>query len=121
MTAEELWALIAENQGKEYRTARGMGFTYHVPTAKRGENAGKPSGELFIKSENETVWGRKSITKATFFRAYQTAKEIQNAGAEVTGPKQLKVFGKTYIFAILKALGLLDTPAGDYQQESIFS
>lgn len=120
MTAEELWALIAENQGRGYHTARGMGFTYHVPTAKRGENAGKPSGELFIQSENETVWSRKSITKATFFRAYQTAREIQSTGAEVTGPKQLKVFGKTYIFAILKTLDLLDAPAGDYQQ-SIFS
>ena len=123
LTAEELWTLIARNQGREYRTARDIAFTYRVPAATRGAHAGQPSGELFIKSAAETVWSRKSITKATFFRAYLTVKELREAGTEVTGPKQLKVFGKTYIFAIFKELGLLDGPDdadGDCEQQSLF-
>ena len=48
---------------------------------------------------------KKSITRATFERAYQ---KIQDDGEHrIVGPKTLNCFGAPYVWAVFKALGII--------------
>ena len=85
-SAEEnnLWERLIETQGTEYKTAKGLPFTYRI---KRNE--------IFFSRKE------KSVTRATVNKAYRRMTE-----ETVTGSKQLGVFGASYLYPVLKDMGL---------------
>lgn len=89
ITLENLWEQIKAHQGETFYTAKNLEFTYTIK-----------GGELFTERK------KKSITRATFEKAYLKLKE--DTGHEITGPKKLNCFGAPYIWGVFKALGILD-------------
>lgn len=85
---DTLWDVITAHQGETFYTAKGLLFTYTVK-----------GGEYFTDRK------KKSITRATFEKAYE--KILADNGQTITGPKSLNVFGAPYIFATFRQLGLL--------------
>lgn len=83
-TAEEnqTWAWMTQMQGTVFHTFKGLPFTYII----RGN-------ELFISRRE------KSITRATVNRALQKITR-----ENVTGSKQLGVFGASYLLPLLNAM-----------------
>lgn len=85
-----VWESILQYQNIVFTTsgrgsAQGLPFTYVIKGA-----------EMFVDRR------KKSITRATIMKAYHRAVEI----GEVTGPKQLNVFGASYLFPIFKKIGV---------------
>ena len=83
-TEKQLWERLTEKQGMVYHTAKGLPFTYEI----RGN-------EIFFSRKE------KSVTRATVNRAYHRMTE-----ETITGSKQLSVFGASYLYPILKDMGL---------------
>lgn len=82
-----LWQQLIEHQNETFYTMKKLPFSYVVK-----------GGEIFVDRRS------KSITKATFQQALD--RLIQNPG-NITGPKALNVFGAPYIWALLKAFGVV--------------
>ena len=76
----KLWDKLIEQQGIVLHTAKGLPFTYAI----RGN-------EIFFSRKE------KSVTRSTVNRAYQRL-----ATEEITGSKQLNVFGASYLYPLLK-------------------
>lgn len=85
---EDMWKTVVSHQGEQFYTIKGLPFVYTV----RG-------GECFIDRR------KKSITRATFEKAYQRFAEDEER--QITGPKQLGVFGAPYIWAVFKGTGII--------------
>ncbi|SFX41805.1 hypothetical protein [Ruminococcus sp. XPD3002] len=94
---EELWAMILENEGREFQTLRRLSFTYTVKTSGKGEQL----GEIIISRKTKT------ITRATILLAYRNAEVVMAAESFVKGPKKLNVFGASYLYPIFLKLGLI--------------
>ncbi len=88
ITVDNLWDVIVAHQGETFYTAKGLPFTYTIK-----------GGEFFTDRK------KKSITRATFEKAFQ--KIQADDGHTITGPKSLNVFGAPYVFATFRQLGLL--------------
>lgn len=71
-------------------------------TSGRGSTPGLPFTYVIKGAEMFVDRREKSITRATIMKAYHRAVEI----GEVTGPKQLNVFGASYLFPIFKKIGV---------------
>lgn len=84
---EKLWTEMTALQGCLFSTCKGLDFTYRF----RG-------GEMFVDRRE------KSITKASVMTAYRKVKEL---GGEVTGPKQLGVFGASYVWPVFLKMGII--------------
>lgn len=80
----QLWERLSEMQGVVFHTAKGLPFTYEI----RGN-------EIFFSRKE------KSVTRATVNKAYHRMME-----ETITGSKQLSVFGASYLYPILKNMGL---------------
>ena len=93
MKREEVWKKLEEYQGKTFYTVKGLPFQYTI----RG-------GELFVNRRE------KSITRATILKAFDRMHEAQG---QISGPKQLNVFGAPYIWAIFKGIDLMGVPEDD--------
>ena len=92
ITLDNLWKSIEDKQGETIYTVKGLPFTYKV----RG-------GELFTERK------KKSITRATFEKAYEKLEKDKEG--KIQGPKALNCFGGPYIWAIflhLNIVGVLD-------------
>ncbi|MCM1530376.1 MAG: hypothetical protein NC093_10335 [Alistipes sp.] len=76
-----LWKVITLFAGYEFKTSKGLIFTYTVK-----------GGEIFVNRKE------KSITKATVEMAYLKAVEMNGV---VSGPKKLGVFGASYLYPVL--------------------
>lgn len=85
LTIETLWDVVIIFAGFPFHTAKGLKFTYTV----RGN-------EMFVDRRE------KSITRATVELAYQKA-----LSTPITGPKQLGVFGASYLYSILMRFGVI--------------
>ena len=85
---ETLWEEIVRRQGETFYTAKGLPFTYQI----RG-------GEFFTERK------KKSITRATFEKAYQ--KIADDTEGRIIGPKTLNCFGGPYIWALFVELGIV--------------
>ncbi len=85
-----LWEGLSFYQGREFRTAKGLVFTYYLK-----------GYEMFVDRKD------KSLTRATVMLAFHTALELQRKGLPVSGPKKLKTFGASYLFPIFIALGVI--------------
>lgn len=92
-----LWRVIELYAGEPFFTSKQLPFTYTV----RGR-------ELFCDRRE------KSITEATFARAYIKIQAAKDAGDPIKGPKKLCMYGAPYIWGILKGTGLagLEEPDG---------
>ena len=85
-----LWRVIELYAGEPFFTSKQLPFTYTV----KGR-------ELFCGRRE------KSITEATFARAYEKIQAAEAAGDPIKGPKKLCMFGAPYIWGILKGTGLI--------------
>ena len=89
ITSETLWEIIIAHQGETFYTAKGLPFTYTIK-----------GGEFFTDRK------KKSITKATFEKAFLKIQE--DTSHKITGPKALNVFGAPYVFAMFRQLGVIE-------------
>ena len=89
ITSENLWEIIIAHQGETFYTAKGLPFTYTIK-----------GGEFFTDRK------KKSITKATFEKAFLKIQE--DTSLKITGPKALNVFGAPYVFAMFRQLGVIE-------------
>ena len=80
-----LWAKLLENQEKTFYTLKGLPFTYKVK-----------GNELFFSRKE------KSVTRASVNYAYRKAQSTP-----IKGPKQLNVFGASYIYSLFAELGII--------------
>ena len=89
----QIWHNILLHQNEPLHTAKGLPFTYSIKTL--------PDGTL----GNEITVSRRSktITRVTVDKAYQKVIEL----GEVKGPKQLGIFGASYLYVIFKAIGVI--------------
>ena len=92
MSEAQLWAVMQSLSGRTFMTAKGLQFTVTLA-----------GNELFVSRK------RKSITRATVWRAYMRLLELQARGEVVDGPKKLGTFGASYLYAIFIAIGVLPT------------
>lgn len=84
---EKLWQELIALQGCLFSTCKGLDFTYRIL-----------GGEMFVERKE------KSITKASILAAY---RKIRQLGGDVSGPKQLGVFGASYIWPVFLKMGLV--------------
>lgn len=86
-----LWKSILSHSGQTFTTSG------------RGSRPGKPftysihGAEMFVSNRS------KSITRSTILLAYRKVK-----GKEISGPKMIGVHGDSYIFAVFKAIGVIE-------------
>ena len=86
-TKEEMafWERLKEHQNRDFDTARGLQFQYRI-----------------VGSEMIVTRKEKSITMASVMLAYRRARDLR----VVTGPKQLGVFGASYLYPVFLRLGI---------------
>ena len=85
----DLWNHLQQLQTNTFYTARGLEFKFFIT-----------GNELFIDRKE------KSITRSTVNMAYRRARELMRNEGKVKGPKQLKVFGASYLLPIFVELGI---------------
>ena len=78
-------------EGAIFYTAKGLEYSYTI----RGN-------EMFVSRKE------KSVTRASILVAYKKAQEL----GCVTGPKQLGVFGASYLYPVFLRLGIICASAG---------
>ncbi|MCR4907641.1 MAG: hypothetical protein K5985_02355 [Lachnospiraceae bacterium] len=107
--SELLWEALKLYQGHIFTTAGrrwgntvapGVEFSYTIKISSR---TGKPTEELLISRKEQS----KTITRSTVDMAYGNAREVQRQEGFVKGPKRLKVFGASYLYAIFKEWGII--------------
>ena len=79
------WEDLKEHQNSVYYTAHGLDFQYRIV-----------GNEMFVTRKE------KSITRSTVMLAYRRARKLHT----VTGPKQLGVFGASYLFPVFLKLDI---------------
>ena len=86
----EFWEKFCACEGHGFSTIKGLQFSFEV----RG---------------NEVFFDRKakSVTRSTIIRGYRKALELTANGGRITSPKQLGVFGASYLLPVLVRLGIL--------------
>ena len=84
---QNFWSRFRELSGVTFTTLRGLDYTFDVK-----------GNEIFFDRKE------KSVTLATVIQAYRKALELQAADIEITGPKQLGVFGASYLFPVIMRL-----------------
>ncbi len=84
---QDFWRRFCELAGETFTTLRGLDFSYDVK-----------GNEIFFDRKE------KSVTLATVIQAYRKAMELNAFGIEITGPKQLGVFGASYLYPVIMRL-----------------
>ena len=79
------WERLKEYQNSLFYTAHDLEFQYRII-----------GSEMFVTRKS------KSITRSTVIIAYRRARELQI----VTGPKQLGVFGASYLYPVFLKTGI---------------
>ena len=93
-TSEQLWEAVLLFAGFPFHTAKGLKFSYTV----RGN-------ELFVDRKE------KSITRATVELAYRKA-----LSSRIIGPKQLGVFGASYLYPMFVRFGIIKAAKSESDQ-----
>ncbi len=102
---DRLWECIAIFQGYAFMTSGRSGkgavrFKYYLKVSKR---TGEVTDELIIDRKENS----KSITRSTVEMAFVNALKEQAAAGYVKGPKKLKVFGASYLYAMFLRFGVI--------------
>ena len=84
---QDFWRRFRELAGVTFTTLRGLDFSFDIK-----------GNEIFFDRKE------KSVTLATVIQAYRKTLELQASGIEITGPKQLGVFGASYLFPVIMHL-----------------
>lgn len=84
---EKLWEEMTVLHGCLFSTCKGLNYTYRIK-----------GGEMFVDRME------KGITKASVMAAYRKAREL---GGEVAGPKELGVFGASYVWPVFVKMGII--------------
>lgn len=84
---DKVWEVLVGFEGYTFRTYRGLDYQYEI----RGY-------ELFVSRKE------KSVTRSSVEIAIEKALERDRI---VTGPKQLKVFGASYLYPIFQTIGFI--------------
>lgn len=79
------WERLKEHQDCAFSTAHGLEFQYRII-----------GNEMFVTRKE------KSITRSTVMLAYRRARKLHT----VTGPKQLGVFGASYLYPVFLKLDI---------------
>lgn len=92
-TPDELdfWKRFTECAGQVFHTAKGLEFTFAI----RGN-------EVFFDRKE------KSITRSSIIQGYRKAQRLLREGHIIDGPKQLGVFGASYLYPVFHYLGALE-------------
>ena len=90
-TPEEnaFWERFCECEARGFTTMRCLNYSFTIQ-----------GNEVFFDRKE------KSITRATIIRGYRKAKELVEAGIPITTPKQLEVFGASYLLPVFEYLGI---------------
>lgn len=88
---EDIWDLIVVFEGYPFKTYKGLQFRYHVK-----------GNEIFVDRKENS----KFITKSSVEVAVKEAVKLRAQEITDYGPKKLKVFGSSYLWAIFKRFGL---------------
>ena len=85
-SAEELdfWRRFCELAGETFTTLHGLDFSFEIK-----------GNEIFFDRKE------KSVTLTTVIQAYRKTMELNAFGIAITGPKQLGVFGASYLYPII--------------------
>ncbi|MCM1106304.1 MAG: hypothetical protein NC355_05090 [Blautia sp.] len=86
---DKVWQVLVGFQGYTFETYRGLQYKYEI----RGF-------ELFVSRKE------KSVTRSSVEIAVDKALERERI---VTGPKQLKVFGASYLYPVFQTIGFIKT------------
>lgn len=84
---DKVWEVLVGFEGYTFYTYRGLDFQYEI----RGY-------ELFVSRKE------KSVTRSSVEIAIEKALERDRI---VTGPKQLKVFGASYLYPVFQKIGFI--------------
>ena len=84
-----LWAAIEAFEGYPFSTEKGLSFKYSLK-----------GGEIFFSRKE------KSVTRATVLKAFNQARQIQQAEGCVSGPKKLGTFGASYLYPVFIRIGV---------------
>ena len=85
---EKLWQELIYLQGCLFTTSKGLDFTYKIH-----------GGEMFVDRRE------KNITKDSVLKAYRKVREMDGV---VAGPKQLGVFGASYVWPVFVKMGIIN-------------
>ena len=85
----DFWRRFCACEARGFTTMRKLNFTFEVH-----------GNEVFFDRK------AKSITRATIICGYRKAKELNDASVPITTPKQLGVFGASYLLPIFEYLGV---------------
>ncbi len=104
---EELWECVKLFQGVPFRTSGrgssgsgGVDFTYQMKLSNR---TGKLTDEIYVSRKERS----KTITRSTVELAMVNALAVQAEEGCVAGPKKLKVFGASYLYALFLRWGVV--------------
>ena len=102
---DTLWACIRLYQNEPFVTSGrgkrpGVEFFYCL---KRSKITGEETGELLVNRKERS----KTLTKSSVSIGLSNALEVQREEGCVKGPKRLKVFGASYLYAIFLRFGII--------------
>lgn len=109
----QLWRCVCLFQGYPFVTSgkgsrAGVKFKYEV--SKSSSGGGRRYDGQSVEGYGNELWiisasgekREKSITRSSVDYALKIAREM-----DVTGPKQLKIYGASYVFSLFKRFGLV--------------
>ena len=100
---EAVWLLLQRHQHETFYTAKGLPFTYTI----RG-------GELFVDRR------QKSITISTVEKALEKIGRLEAARIPITGPKKIGCYGASYLYPVLRELGVFTVPVAEEAEQMRF-
>ena len=86
---EYLWDAIVAYVDYSFITEKGLSLKYAVQ-----------GGEIFFNRK------KKSVTRATMMKAFHRARQLQHEKGFVSGPKELGIFGASYIYPVFLRIGV---------------
>ena len=78
-----LWAALTLHQGKPFKTASHLSYTYTIR-----------NNEMFVSRKE------KSITRSTIELAFHKVVKMQAEGIQIDGPKMIGTFGASYLYPV---------------------
>jgi len=87
------WGRFISCAGETFYTLKGLAYSFAVH-----------GNEIFFDRKE------KSVTRATVIAAYRQAKFLLETHGSIDGPKQLGVFGASYLFPVFNKLESLISP-----------
>lgn len=98
LTADNLWAAVIVFENYPFKTISGLPFTYSF----KPNRYGKKGNELCISRKEKT------ITRSSIEVAFDKVMERGKIPARMTTPKELGVFGASYIYPLFIRFGLVE-------------